>query len=95
MASVFVCHKVSAHHQFVNDTYFTTSALVLKFSAFFIIIFVKLNSNVVRTPIWRFFLRESTGLEKYFVNSIYTYAKWKKFDFTKILPKNRGDKIPL
>ena len=34
VASAFVCHKVSAHHQFVNSTYFTTSALVLKFSAF-------------------------------------------------------------
>ena len=34
VASVFVCHKVSAHHQFANGTYFTTSALVLKFSAF-------------------------------------------------------------
>ena len=35
MASAFVCHKVSANHQFANGTYFTTSALVLKFSAFF------------------------------------------------------------
>ena len=34
VASAFVCHKVSAHHQFTNGTYFTTSALVLKFSAF-------------------------------------------------------------
>ena len=35
MASAFVFHKVSAHHQFANGTYFTSSALVLKFSAFF------------------------------------------------------------
>ena len=35
MASAFVCHKVSANHQFANGTYFITSALVLKFSAFF------------------------------------------------------------
>ena len=32
VASAFVCHKVNAHHQFANSTYFTTSALVLKFS---------------------------------------------------------------
>ena len=32
-----VCHKVSADHQFANGTYLTTSALVLKFSAFFIV----------------------------------------------------------
>ena len=37
VASAFVCHKVSAHHQFANGTYFTTSALVLKFSAFFVL----------------------------------------------------------
>ena len=35
VASAFACHKVSAHHQFANGTYFTASALVLKFSAFF------------------------------------------------------------
>ena len=28
-------HKVSAHHKFANGTYFISSALVLKFSAFF------------------------------------------------------------
>jgi len=38
VTSAFVCHKVSAHHQFANSTYFTTSALVLKFSAFFTIV---------------------------------------------------------
>ena len=37
MASAFACHKVSAHHQFANGTYFTASALVLKFLAFFIL----------------------------------------------------------
>ena len=36
VTSAFVCHKVIAHHQFTNGTYFTTSALVLKFSAFFL-----------------------------------------------------------
>ena len=35
VASAFACHKMSAHHQFANGTYFTASALVLKFSAFF------------------------------------------------------------
>ena len=30
-------HKVSAHHKFANGTYFISSALVLKFSAFFLI----------------------------------------------------------
>ena len=34
MASAFVCHMVSAHHQFANGTYFITIPLVLKFSAF-------------------------------------------------------------
>ena len=35
VTSALVLHKVRAHHQFTNGTYFTTSALVLKFSAFF------------------------------------------------------------
>ena len=32
VASAFACHKVSAHHQFANGTYFIASASVLKFS---------------------------------------------------------------
>ena len=39
VASAFVFHKVSAHHQFSKGTYFTTSALVLKFLAFFLFFF--------------------------------------------------------
>ena len=41
VASALVCHKVSAHYQFTNGTCFTTSALVLKFSAFFVIVWYK------------------------------------------------------
>ena len=33
VTSAFVGHIVSAHHQFANGTYFTSSALVLKFSS--------------------------------------------------------------
>ena len=31
------CHKASVHYQIANSTFFTTSALVLKFSAFLLL----------------------------------------------------------
>ena len=34
VTSAWVCHKASVHHQIANSTFFTTSALVLKCSAF-------------------------------------------------------------
>ena len=34
VTSALVCHEESVHHQIANSTFFTTSALVLKFSAF-------------------------------------------------------------
>ena len=37
MALAYDGHKVSAHHKFANGTYFISSALVLKFSAFFLV----------------------------------------------------------
>ena len=52
VASVFVCHKVSAHHQFANGTYFITSALVLKFSAFLYI--KQSNRSLIRAEMCQF-----------------------------------------
>ena len=41
-------HKVSAHHKFANGTYFISSALVLKFSAFLILGLGQINVNFDR-----------------------------------------------
>ena len=75
VASAFVFHKVSAHHQFANGTYFTTSALVLKFSAFSLLSRqVSLRSTkttivsekAVRPKIAPFLFKDSCGKQRTF-----------------------------
>ena len=60
VASAFFYLKGSAHHQFVNGTYFATSALVLKFSAFCKPILSCIVDKSFKPVFLKFFPKKST-----------------------------------